>query len=216
MGFRQSTAFYIVFIIGMVGVSLLIVLPALLSKPNEDITNRQSFASEIVVAILLGVLFLLLSQRDTEKMQDILNKIDKRETRRKQYWVNVAISQIQTIINAHYNATTICRQVLIDSTPSIIISKQNNLSAEYKYVVEWYIDKLDLAMSQLVDLIEPSLFEDISHDNYLPFREMIGIARDDIGNIDKMQHNIRLLEERAIAFSKYIERLKDELPSKAL
>jgi len=183
------------------------------AKVFQDATDseRYFFTTHIIIVLVLAVYFWWLQKRDTDKMQEILDKTEERETERKQFWLNVAHIQIGAMIDTHSFAAQ-CGEKVLKNTETIM-NERASLVIEIVHLESWSIPKLDRAMSQVADLLsDPSLFDEITHNNYYQFTALPHDLRDNLEHREKIENLITSVKERNIVFQQYRGRIKKEMP----
>lgn len=196
----------------LVSVSCMIIRPAVC-----DITNWQSLVLEgMMFGGGLGSFFYFLQRKNSERIEKIIENIDERDTARKKFWLGRTHSQVKSIIDMHYFAISCCQKTLNDDGNQSVMNEKANLKAQYVNLESWYIPQLDRAMTQVAVLVNPEFYDDISHNNYDPFKSMISKALDNLGDKDKTQDTIRLIEERISVFKYFVDRIEKEMPANKL
>jgi hypothetical protein len=204
--------------------------PIFQSSQCEDLTNWQTLVLEgIVLAGGLGSYFYYLQRKNSQKIEDVISKIDEGEKKRKQFWAQVAYSNLFMIIASHKAVIIHYKNLLKDGISTESLDKIAHFLQEAKAAVEGaYIPRLDKALSNMADLLDDrALYNDITVMNYFEFKSSFNmpvitdrndshlaqlepIMKDSVGG------KIPIIEELIATFEQYLNRIKTEMPNKDL
>jgi hypothetical protein len=192
------------------------------SKPTDEYA-QYSFVMSILVAVALAVFFWYLQKQDNDKMQEVLDKIntlvserakidaDKRarQNKRKQFWLNVANTQLFIIrsnltnLLSHYN-------VILKESPSEerINEIEQMIKSDRFTAVNAVAPTLNSAMSQIADLLsDDSLVRDVDSTDFTWFLEDADVHMPS----QRMKTAITMIEVAKEKIDSLLERLKTEM-----
>lgn len=204
--------------------------PIFQSSQCEDLTNWQVLVLEgIVIGGGLGSYFYYVQRKNSQKIDEIAAKIDGQETRRKEFWTQVAQSSLFMIISTHKAVIIHYNNLLKDGVSKESLDRVANFLQEAIFAVEGsYIPRLDKALSNMADLLnDQTLYDDITMMNYIQFKSSFSMPSITERNssylaelepviIIAVREKIPVIEELIATFERYLHRIKAETVDKAL
>jgi hypothetical protein len=195
---------------------------------KADDYSRYSLLVGVLVSVMLGIAFWYLQKIDSDNMQkilanqhEIIEKINARDNARKQFWVNGASAQIQSLIVSH--------ETVIRAYCEFLGGKVSDKDEEEWFHHLSYLDyeaeeqilpRLLTALSNVADLLDDKqLINDIMLDDLTSSAKgrlmwHIETARIDL-SAEIMRSTIPQIEEQIGKLQLLLSRLQKELPTTA-
>jgi predicted transcriptional regulator len=192
---KDREAVHLLFGVGIVAAIIGIAL-WVNDGPAKEVSNSYALVIEAGIAFVLAGAFYKIQNRNSE--------------RRKAFWVNEAISQLQSIKSSFSEVRDFYQGVV----PEVELPYSYGVKDHAAFVDKVAVPRLQTAMTQIADLLDdPALFHVISKDNYYRF----GVLKLFIPD-EKIvaKHVITACNFHIKDFEKYIERLKSEIPKTQL
>lgn len=208
---------------------LILTFSSLPAIAGADQFSRYSYLNSISISVILGAYFWYLQKKDSEKIQEVLDnqnaiieKINKRDTARKQFWVGVAINQIRELVSCHESVISDYQDMLAKPHSNEELTEIHyGLEGNYYYANSEIVPKLFNAIAQLADLFEDnSLITDIMAEsldespNY-KFVSLLEHADADHSE-EKMTADLQTLHAKIREIQEFQKRFESEMPSKLL
>jgi hypothetical protein len=193
-------------IIGSFAIGIAIVYAGYIasySSPITDLTNSQALVVEAAFALILAVIFYLLSRKN-EKL------IERRDNKRKQFWLDLASRNINSIRAWHVRLLGRYENSFVDNVIGDDSILKTDVGMASKQITERHRPRIANAITQIADLLDdPSLF------NQLTLYEFNTFIKPDRYNKNNQHYKdqIKGLAGSIDYIDKILDRIKAESPN---